>query len=271
MHVCLGIQILFSAALIKTENGSRVDEQTGEVIRGKATVLILTLKVLKIKAGFYTFLASFVSMYCVYVHIKATGGITGRVSGSYLCVSEKGTMQGMPSQLALRRATMLFIALHSSKKAKRSLPPSLRTCLSLHSHCILWSVLLFKCSYSPFRRRVTFKPTVTMATRICIWKSAFEGGQRNLQQYALALCSIWCAHKKKAYEKWDNVYLFIFFSNQHWFSFLDSWLVSLVTWIVHAKWIVSIKTEWLLSQESHIDLFLIKYAAVTEVWCLSCQ
>lgn len=93
----------------------------------------------------------------------------------------------MPSQLPPCRATALFIALTRQKKRQQiflslSLPSLLR--LSPRSHCILWSVLLFKCSYSPFRRRVTFKPTVTMATPICIWKSAFEGGRWNVQQHA---------------------------------------------------------------------------------------
>lgn len=78
----------------------------------------------------------------------------------------------MPSQLPPCIATALFIDL-TLQKGKRSFSLPLR--LSLHSHCILWCVLLFKCSYSPFRRRPTFKPTVTMATPICIWKSAFEG------------------------------------------------------------------------------------------------
>lgn len=94
----------------------------------------------------------------------------------------------MPSQLPPCRATVLFIALTPQKRQKIFLSLPLR--LSLRSHCILWSVLLFKCSYSPFRRRATFKPTVTMATPICIWKSAFEGAnemRNNMPRHCASL------------------------------------------------------------------------------------
>lgn len=56
-YVCLRIQIpfSFSTSLIKTEGDSRVGEQTAEVIGGEATVPLLTLNLLKIKAGFTFF------------------------------------------------------------------------------------------------------------------------------------------------------------------------------------------------------------------------
>lgn len=95
-------------------------------------------------------------------------------AGSYLCVTGRGTMQGIDAKpTATLQGYSAFYSPHSSKRQKIFLSLPLR--LSLRSHCILWSVLLFKCSYSPFRKRATFKPTVTMATPICIWKSAFEG------------------------------------------------------------------------------------------------
>lgn len=83
-------------------------------------------------------------------------------AGSYLCVTGTGTMQGIDAKpTATLQGHGTFYSPQSSKRQKTPR-------LSLHSPCILWSVLLFKCSYSPFRRRATFKPTVTMATPICI-------------------------------------------------------------------------------------------------------
>lgn len=86
-----------------------------------------------------------------------------------VCDSERdNAASGCQANCHLCRAAALFI---SSLLKIRSSSPSLfiRRSVSL---CILCSVLL---SYSPFRRQVTYKPSVTMATPICIWKSAFEG------------------------------------------------------------------------------------------------
>lgn len=104
---------------------------------------------------------------CVPVCVNSAGGMAGVSAGSYQCVTERGTMRRIDAKpTATLQVYSAFYSPHSSKRRKIFL--SLPLCLSLRSHCILWSVLLFKCSYSPFRRRVTFKPTVTMATPICI-------------------------------------------------------------------------------------------------------
>lgn len=114
---------------------------------------------------------------CVPVCVNSAGGMAGVSAGSYQCVTERGTMRRIDAKpTATLQVYSAFYSPHSSKRRKIFL--SLPLCLSLRSHCILWSVLLFKCSYSPFRRRVTFKPTVTMATPICIWKSVFEGANK---------------------------------------------------------------------------------------------
>ena len=100
--------------------------------------------------------------------------MAGTSAGSYLCVTERGTMRRIDAKpTATLQVYGAFYSPRSSKRQKIFL--FLPLCSSLRSHCILQSVLLFKCSYSPFRRRATFKPSVTMATPICIWKSAFEG------------------------------------------------------------------------------------------------
>lgn len=104
---------------------------------------------------------------CECVCVRAAGGMAGANAGSYLCVTGRGTMQRIDAKpTATLQGYSAFYSPHSSKRQKIFLSLPLR--LSLRSHCILWSVLLFKCSYSPFRRRATFKPTVTMATPICI-------------------------------------------------------------------------------------------------------
>lgn len=75
---------------------------------------------------------------------------------TYLCVTVRGTM-------ALSQVYGALFSPHSPKQ----LHLFLLSAISSSSHCIHLSVLFFKCSYSPFRRQITFKPTVTMATFAC--------------------------------------------------------------------------------------------------------
>lgn len=119
-----------------------------------------------------------VSGVCVYVHVLCVSELQEERPGKCwilsVCDRERDNAANRcQANCHLAGLQSLFIALTPQEKQKIFLSLPLR--LSLRSYCILWSVLLFKCSYSPFRRRATFKPTVTMATPICIWKSAFEG------------------------------------------------------------------------------------------------
>lgn len=105
------------------------------------------------------------------------------------CVSEIQQEQPgratMPSQLPPDKSTVLFYSPHSSKSCISS------SCLPFFSsRCIHLSVLLFKCSFPPFRRQVMFEPTVTMATSICIRKSAIEGANEmcnNMRRHSASL------------------------------------------------------------------------------------
>lgn len=156
----------------KTKSDTWVNEQTTEVIWGNANVDFWHKS-----DPDYT---SDECLCCVSVRTVCVCACQscrryGQASaGSYLCVTGKGTMQRIDAKpTATLQGYSAFYSPHSSRRQKILLWLPLR--LSLSAHCILRSVLLFKCSYSPFRRRATFKPTVTMATPICIWKSAFEG------------------------------------------------------------------------------------------------
>lgn len=97
------------------------------------------------------------------VRVRTTAGRAGPSVSTYLCVTVRGTM-------ALSQVYCALYSPHSPKQLHLFLPSA----ISSSSHCIHLSVLLFKCSYSPFRRQITFKPTVTMATFAC-GKGAFEG------------------------------------------------------------------------------------------------
>lgn len=166
----------------KTKNDTQVNEQTAEVVWGNATVHF------RLQPVTYADHRRFL------IFIERVSDVCACTACLCVCVSElqrewpgecwilsmcdrerDNAANRCQAKLPPCRATVLFIA-SLLKKAKIFL--SLPRRLSLRSHCILWSVLLFKCSYSPFRRRATFKPTVTMATPICIWKSAFEGANK---------------------------------------------------------------------------------------------
>lgn len=73
-------------------------------------------------------------------------------AGSYQCVSKRRTVWRIDAKPTATLQVHSVFLQPSRLKKKRGPPPH----LSLHSHCILCSALLFTCSYSPFGRRVTF-------------------------------------------------------------------------------------------------------------------
>lgn len=93
---------------------------------------------------------------CACTIVLCVSGVTRGVAGwipHLICVwqREGHCTKKMPSRLPPCRAEVLFIGSHF-KKAKRYFPSLSLLHLSLQFHCIFWSVLLFKCSYSPFRK-----------------------------------------------------------------------------------------------------------------------
>lgn len=189
-----------------------------------------------------------VCMYCMSPSVCQSCRRNGQEStGSYLCVTGRGTIQRIDAKPT---ATLLgysaFYSPHSSKRQKIFLCLPLR--LALCSHCVLWSVLLFKCSYSPFRRRVTFKPTVTMATPICIWKSTFEGANKmcnnmlwhctpfsKYSKYGLIRNGRWVFLGSGECKCWMGyMFSFVVKSNQQWCSI--SLCVYSLHWLYDVIW-----------------------------------
>lgn len=81
------------------------------------------------------------------------------------------------------------------KRGPSLLPPH----LSLHPHCILWSVLLFTCSYSPFGgdKLLFFFPrnqllwqSLFFASKIARLRGAKEKECENMPRFAVLLCCL---------------------------------------------------------------------------------
>lgn len=146
-------------------------------------------------------------MLVVHVHVlyvcvcQSCGRIGWANTGSYLCVTGRGTMQRIDAKpTATLQSFSAFYSPPSTKRQKMFLSLPFR--LSLRFYCILWSVLLFKCSYSPFRRRATFKPTVTMATPICIWKVHLKGPTKCATTFLVIVLHLASTTKMGKWEIW---------------------------------------------------------------------
>lgn len=152
-----------------------VGEDTVEITRWND----ITDKTKNLKIPACVSVASELVLHVGKVPVRSTAGTARASDCTYLCVTARSTMALSQVDRALYSSPLL-------KQPHLFLPSA----ISSSSHCIHSSVLLFNCSFSPFRRRIMFKPTVTMATFICIWKSEFDGANEmcnNLYRHSASL------------------------------------------------------------------------------------